>query len=80
MRRREFIAGLGSVAAWPVAVQAQQRAVPVVGILGSTTAVASAPVVSAFMQGLKDPGFVEGQNMAIVAHWANDRNYPDSSI
>ena len=73
MRRRDFIAGLGSAAAWPVAVQAQQRAVPVVGILGSTTAVARAPVVSAFMQGLKDTGFVEGQNMAIVAHWTNDQ-------
>jgi len=73
VKRRTFIAGLGSAAAWPVVVRAQQPALPVIGILGSTTAVASAPVVSAFMQGLKDTGFVEGQNIAIEAHWANDR-------
>jgi putative tryptophan/tyrosine transport system substrate-binding protein len=74
MRRREFIAGLGGAAAWPFVARAQPRAVPVVGILGSTTAAAGAPVVSAFMQGLKDTGFVEGQNVAIVAHWANDQH------
>jgi len=73
IRRREFIAGLGGSAAWPLTARAQQRALPVVGILGSTTAAASAPVVTAFMQGLKDTGFVEGQNVAIAAHWANDQ-------
>jgi putative ABC transport system substrate-binding protein len=73
MRRREFIEGLGSAAAWPMVARAQQRTLPVVGILGSTTAEAAAPIVSAFMQGLKDAGFVEGQNMAIEAHWANDQ-------
>ena len=73
MNRRSFITLLGGAAAWPLAAPAQQRALPVVGILGSTTAAASAPVVTAFMQGLKDTGFVEGQNVAIAAHWANDQ-------
>jgi putative ABC transport system substrate-binding protein len=72
LRRREFIAGLGGAATWPLAARAQ-RALPVIGILGSATAESNAPVVSAFMQGLKDIGFAEGQNMAIEAHWANDR-------
>ena len=70
LRRREFIAGLGGAATWPLAARAQ-RALPVIGILGSATAESNAPVVSAFMQGLKDIGFAEGQNMAIEAHWAN---------
>jgi putative ABC transport system substrate-binding protein len=75
LRRREFIAGLGSAAAWPLAAGAQQRALPVIGILGSTMAPEpNAPGVSdAFMQGLKDIGFVEGQNMAIEARWANNQ-------
>src|SRR6516162_9497134 len=72
--RREFIAGLGStLAAWPLATRAQQRTLPVIGILGSRTEGSSAFSVSAFMQGLKDTGFVEGQNIAIEAHWANDQ-------
>ena len=71
--RREFIAGLGGAVAWPLAATAQQRAMPVVGILGPTTAESFALGVTAFMQGLKDTGFVEGQNIAIEAHWANDQ-------
>ena len=74
MNRRAFMVALGGAAAWPLAARAQQRAMPVIAILGSTTAAASAPVVSAFMQGLKDTGFLEGQNMAIEARWANDQD------
>ena len=73
IQRREFIAVLGGAAPWPLAASAQQRTLPVIGILGSTTAKAAAPFVSDFMQGLKDTGFVEGQNIAIEAHWANDQ-------
>jgi putative tryptophan/tyrosine transport system substrate-binding protein len=71
MRRREFIAGLGGAVAWPLVPRAQQPAMPAIGILGSTRAEAGR--VSAFMQGLKDTGFIEGQNIAIEAHWANDQ-------
>jgi putative ABC transport system substrate-binding protein len=71
MKRRTFIAALGSAAAWPLAAQAQQRSLRVIGILGSTTGEPDA--LSAFMQGLKDTGFVEGQNIAIEARWANDQ-------
>jgi putative tryptophan/tyrosine transport system substrate-binding protein len=73
MRRRQFIAGLASAAAWPVVARAQQPTTPVIGILGASTEGASAPGVSAFMQGLKDTGFIEGQNIAIQAHWANNQ-------
>jgi putative ABC transport system substrate-binding protein len=73
MNRRKFITALGGAAAWPLAARAQQAAMPVIGILGSATAEVNAPFVSAFMQGLKDTGFVEGQNIAIDAHWANDQ-------
>jgi hypothetical protein len=72
IRRREFIA-LPSGAAWPLAARAQRRTLPVIGILGSATAEPNASEVSAFMQGLKDIGFVEGQDMGIEAHWANDQ-------
>ena len=73
LRRREFVTLLGGAAAWPLAARAQQRTLRVIGILGSTTAEVGASRVNAFMQGLKDTGFVEGQNMAIVAHWTNDQ-------
>jgi putative tryptophan/tyrosine transport system substrate-binding protein len=63
MRRREFILGLGSAAAWPVAARAQQPTMPVIGVLGTTarTNAGFAP----FQQGLKEAGFVEGQNLTI---------------
>jgi putative ABC transport system substrate-binding protein len=73
MRRREFIAGLGGAAAWPLMAWAQQRTLPVIGILGASTERASAGRLSVFMRGLKDTGFVEGQNIAIQAHWANNQ-------
>jgi putative ABC transport system substrate-binding protein len=71
LQRREFIAALGGAAACPLAARAQQRTLPVIGILGSATAETAG--VSAFTQGLKDTGFVEGQNIAIEAHWANNQ-------
>jgi ABC-type uncharacterized transport system substrate-binding protein len=70
MRRREFITLLGgAAAAWPVAAQAQQQ-VPVIGLLSSVTARQWATFVSAFLQGLNELGFVEGQNVAIEQRWA----------
>jgi putative tryptophan/tyrosine transport system substrate-binding protein len=66
MRRREFIAGLGSVAAWPVVARAQQPAMPVIGYLITQSAdddYKNFPL--AFLQGLKETGYVEGQNVAI---------------
>src|SRR5260221_11905783 len=71
MRRREFIAGLGVAAAWPIAARAQQRTTPVVGILGSTRAEGYKSSMAAFMQGLKEAGFVPGQKVVLEQRWAN---------
>jgi putative ABC transport system substrate-binding protein len=65
MRRREFIAGLGIAAAWPSAGRAQQPAIPVVGFLRSAPLADVPHLVTAFRQGLKDIGFVEGSNVAV---------------
>jgi len=62
IRRREFIAGLGSAAAWPVVVRAQQPAMPVIGYLTPETEV---NLAAAFRAGLSETGFVEGRNVAI---------------
>jgi putative ABC transport system substrate-binding protein len=70
MRRREFVAGLGSAAAWPRSVQAQQPAVPVVGFLNSTSLDAYAPMVASFRRGLNEAGYVEGRDVAIEYRWA----------
>jgi putative ABC transport system substrate-binding protein len=72
MNRRDFITLLGGAAAWPLAARAQQRTLPVIGILGSTTAEVGASRVNLFMQGLNYTGFVEGQNIAVEARWANN--------
>ena len=74
MRRRDFIIFLaGAMAAWPLAARAQQKAVPVIGYLGSEASGPSAPFVTAFLQGLNDTGYVEGQNLVIEYRWADGR-------
>src|SRR6516165_9532489 len=76
MKRREFIAGLGSAVAWPVVARAQQAAVPVIGFLSSQSAELDYKVVTIpFLQGLKETGYVGGQNVAVEYRWAE--NQPD---
>jgi putative ABC transport system substrate-binding protein len=70
MNRREFIAVLGSAAAWPLAARAQRPEMPVIGLL--LIGAPSSWDFTGFRQGLKDAGYVEGQNLAVEYQWAND--------
>jgi putative tryptophan/tyrosine transport system substrate-binding protein len=70
MRRREFIAGLGSTAAWPMAVRAQQMVVPVVGYLFRGSLRPNENLVAAFRKGLRETGYVEGRNVAVEYRFA----------
>jgi putative tryptophan/tyrosine transport system substrate-binding protein len=74
MRRRDFITLLGGAAAWPLAARSQQQTMPVVGLLTSRGASDSPQLVAAVIQGLKDTGFVEGQNVSIEYRWAEGQN------
>ena len=74
MRRREFIAMLGgAVTAWAFPVHAQQPAMPVIGFLGAVSLDGFTERVRAFRQGLKDTGYVEGENVAIESRWAENQ-------
>jgi len=71
MRRRDFIALSGGAVAWPLAAHGQQSTMPVIGFLHSASPEPFAQFVAAFREGLKDTGYVEGQNVAIEYRWAN---------
>jgi putative ABC transport system substrate-binding protein len=73
-RRREFIAGLGGAAAWPLGVRAQQPGTPVVGWLSGRTSETDAYVLPAFRRGLNRQGYVEGRNVTIEYRWSDTQD------
>jgi putative ABC transport system substrate-binding protein len=70
MRRRAFIAGLGSAAAWPLVARAQHLSAPLIGFLSSRSPEESAPHLAGFLRGLKAFGYIDGQTATIEYRWA----------
>ena len=74
MRRREFIAGLGGAALWPLVAQAQQAIIPIVGFLNSQSAQNYQRQLAAFLDGLAEAGYVDGRNVKIEYRWAENHS------
>ena|SRR5262249_57305766 len=72
--RRKFLATLGGAAAWPLAARGQQASVPVIGYLSAHSPGATPLLTEAFRQGLKDSGYVEGENVTIIYRWAEGQS------
>jgi putative tryptophan/tyrosine transport system substrate-binding protein len=76
MRRREFIAGLGGAAAWPLVARAQQPRMPLIGFLSNQSAAGDyKDLTLPFLQGLKETGYVEGQNVAVEFRYAENQQF-----
>src|SRR5262249_34990206 len=73
IERRKFLATLGGAAASPLAARAQRPRIPVIGFLYATTAADTVYRVSAFRDGLKEAGFIDGHNVAIEFRWAENK-------
>lgn len=73
MRRRNFIVGLGSAAAWPITARAQQPTIPVIGFLESGSSDTTSHLLAAFRQGLAETGYVEGRNFTVEYRFADGR-------
>jgi len=73
LKRCEFVTLLGATAAWPIAARAQQAAMPLIGVLGAIAPERLTERLGAFRQGLKEVGYVEGENVKIEYHWAENQ-------